>query len=105
MLWGYDTMREHERLPVVAEEDGSVCVTACCPSPVQTCLTCLYSASVPTWTDLLPGRYNLTCRIRLRRQVRDLFHHCNSLLTLRRCCGVQADPLHIFGLFFIPLGL
>ncbi|CAF3275667.1 unnamed protein product [Rotaria socialis] len=77
MLWENDTMLEHERLPVVAEADGSVCVTACCPLPVFPCLTCLYPASAHTWADLLPGRYNLTCRIRLRLQPVD--HDCNAV--------------------------
>ncbi|CAF2598203.1 unnamed protein product [Rotaria sp. Silwood2] len=85
-------MLEHERLPVAIEEDGSVCVTACCPSPVQTRLTCLYPVSVPTWTDLLPGRYNLTCRIRLRRQPID--HNSN---TVGQVIGRPLLDIDLFG--------
>jgi hypothetical protein len=66
-------MPKDEQRSMKIDNDGGVSITRSYESLISPLVTYFFFDKIPLWADLLPGRYNLTCQMRLRRHVRELF--------------------------------
>jgi hypothetical protein len=73
MFYRNDTMPKDEQRSMKIDNDGGISITRPYESSISPLVTYLSFDKIPLWADLLPGRYNLTCQMRLRRHVRKLF--------------------------------
>lgn len=72
MIYQNSTKSIDEQKSVKIDNDDSVCITRSYESSMAPVITYLFFNKIPLWVDLLPGRYNLTCQMRLRQFVRKL---------------------------------
>ncbi|CAF1689881.1 unnamed protein product, partial [Adineta ricciae] len=54
--------------PVKIDDDGGISIIKSHDSSIAHHLTLFFFNKIPLWDNLLPGRYDLTCQMRLRRQ-------------------------------------
>lgn len=73
MFYRDDQMSFNEKNSVKTDADGGVCIRRPNQSSTYPLAITLFFDRIPLWTDLLPGRYSLTCQMRLRRHVRRFF--------------------------------
>ena len=81
MFYRNNTMPDDERRSVKIEDDGGVSLTRPYESLVPPLIKYLFFDRIPLWSDLLPGLYNLTCQMRLRRNVRKCLSLIFSMIT------------------------
>ncbi len=73
MVYRKNTMsKDDQQRSVKIDNDGGVCILRSSESSIYELMTYFFFDKVPLWNDLLPGRYNLTCQMRLRHHVRKL---------------------------------
>ena len=68
-------MPKDEQRSMMIDNDNGVPIISSYEPLISPLMTYFFFNKVPVWTDLLPGCYNLICRMRLRRHVRELFCH------------------------------
>ncbi|CAF1551607.1 unnamed protein product, partial [Didymodactylos carnosus] len=73
MFYRNSTMPKDEQRSMKIDNDGGVSIIRFYESAISPFMTYLFFDKIPLWADLLPGRYNLTCQMRLRCNVRELF--------------------------------
>jgi hypothetical protein len=73
MVYEEYTRSIHRPRPVKIDNDGGISIARSYESSISLSATHFYFNKIPLWANLLPGRYNLTCQMRLRRQVGELF--------------------------------
>jgi hypothetical protein len=66
-------MSKDEKRSIKVDNTGGVSITTTDQSSISPVMTYFFFDQIPLWCDLLPGRYNLACQMRLRRQVKGLF--------------------------------
>ncbi|CAF1312510.1 unnamed protein product [Adineta steineri] len=81
MVYEERTRPIHVRRPVKIDNDGGISIAGSYESSISLRTTYFYFNQIPLWADLLPGRYNLTCQMRLRRQFVDQTPNDNYLLS------------------------
>jgi hypothetical protein len=74
----------HQQKPVKIDDDGGISIVQSYESSISFSLTHLYFNKIPLWANLLSGRYNLTCQMRLRRQVGELFSCLNLIILTKK---------------------
>lgn len=62
-----------EQRSIMIDNDSGIPIISSYEPFISPLLTYFFFKKNPLWTDLLPGRYNLICQMRLRRHVRELF--------------------------------
>ncbi|CAF1231863.1 unnamed protein product, partial [Didymodactylos carnosus] len=67
MFYRNSTMPKDEQRSMKIDNDGGVSIIRFYESAISPFMTYLFFDKIPLWADLLPGRYNLTCQMRLRR--------------------------------------
>jgi hypothetical protein len=73
MCYRNNRMSKDEKRSIKVDNTGGVSITTTDQSSISPVMTYFFFDQSPLWCDLLPGRYNLTCQMRLRRQVKGLF--------------------------------
>lgn len=79
LVYRDSTMSRDEHRPIPIDNDGSVCLTRPDQASVSPLMMYYFFDRIPLWIDLLPGRYNMTCQMRLRPNVRE----CSSLIDIK----------------------
>lgn len=74
MCYRHTRMFNDEKRLAKVDNTGGVSITTIDDqSSISGVMTFFFFDKIPLWCDLLPGRYNLTSQMRLRRQVKRFF--------------------------------
>ncbi|CAF3071132.1 unnamed protein product [Rotaria socialis] len=71
MSYRNNTMSKDEQRSMKIDNDDGISITRSYESSIPPLTTYLFFDKIPLWADLLPGRYNLICQMRLRRHLVD----------------------------------
>ena len=67
------TIPKDEQRSMIIGNDSEISIISSYEPLISPLLTYFFFKTIPLWIDLLPGRYNLICQMRLRRHVRKPF--------------------------------